>query len=186
MSVQHVASTSVNTFPSSMREVADPYSRFTTEKNLVDIITRLSDGGNFVTSFDNTDNTIDFTLGGYHFVVTFGGNSSILNLIADGGSLWAFIILRQNVENVNASITLKGFDGTTIQNNVDSNSEFIGVSFTTSETDIPTDISGVIKLKILQKNNNSFIIPEESASPNKFEIIENTDIDNMFNGTYGS
>lgn len=134
MATQYLSSNNVKLFPSSTRTGYDVYSRFTTELNLVDIVTRVSSGKFVTKTFTDSGNLwIDFTLLGYRFNINVSEKFSTYT-----GPLYAIAIVGHFNEETRYDDILKGYDGG-IQNNVDDGpntaNKFIGLQIATSQTD---------------------------------------------------
>lgn len=186
-----LASNKVNLFPSSMRTGQDPYSRFTTELNLVDIVNRVS-SGKFVTgTFTEGGNTwVDFTLMGYHF------NADISGFIGTNNTIvYALAIVGYMNNESRYDAILKGWSSNSIQNSVDSSNKFIGLQFVydTSEAQITTSCNTIKSaaensasgkficdyMKLGIKTSSGFQINED-LSPINLEYLTNADIDAMW------
>lgn len=192
MSLINVNSSEIHLFPSSMRTGCDPYSRFTTELNLVDIVNRVSTG-KFVTGTfkdDNNKEWVDFTLLGYHFNVLL--ESTALSLQTDD-ELYAIAITGYYTSNENKyDERLRGWDGS-IQADVDNNGKFIGLSLTKSQGDYTTlknsldQVSGLKYtcdyIKLGRKTSTTFVPDADNAVAN-IESIPDAEINTIWNSVF--
>lgn len=161
MAIEHLPSNAISTFPSSRRTGVDPYSRFTTEYNLVDIVNRVS-SGSFVTSLTG-GSIIDFTIKGYHFIADL---SQLSTATRNGDAIYAYAIIGAASTENPLDSALMGYNGA-IQTTIDQNDKFIGVCFSNSGTETFSSLSSgyeVYSLKLTVKSGNTQILAEESKA----------------------
>ena len=158
--MSYVASNQIHIYPTSTRTEDIPFSRLTTEYNLIKTLTRLTDKQSFI--LDNSgafDREIDsglpysdllnFVIGGYAVAVRL---SAVMSVVSDA------------VDSIYANLTING--GTTgdpspyitINGNDDeSDKKYKGINFTAGKQSNAT-----FSLKILEKISNTWQIPRES------------------------
>lgn len=198
MAIANVKSGEMYTFPSSMREKFDVYSRFTTERNLVNMVNSLVDVEGYVHTVGTGNNpSIDFILGGYYFSTDI---KSIMDAFQSTPTevVYAYAIVGYSASasiggNIRDSRLVGWINGalsSAVDTGSDNTSDFIGVGFADSEADIPvegTDVDDsfrVYSLKLLVKSNNTWVVPDESLR--KFEVLsyvpdDTCDVDLIFN-----
>ena len=194
----NLASDKISTFPSSMR-TQDVYSRFTTERNLVNMVNDLIDYDGYVYKLQvGNTRTLEIILGGYFFSMKL---EDIIPSFSSSTAIYAYIIVgfttsSSGTEVVGSNIgdsRLVGWDGTNIKATVDDNSNFIGLNFTDDESNIPVvgttpglDVGDfrVYSLKVLERPSTSisdqtaWTVP--STSYRKFGVLSDSEIDDIF------
>lgn len=192
----NLASDKISTFPSSMR-TQDVYSRFTTERNLVNMVNDLIDYDGYVYKLQvGNTRTLEIILGGYFFSMKL---EDIIPSFSSSTAIYAYIIVgfttsSSGTEVVGSSIgdsRLVGWDGTNIKTTVDDNSNFIGLNFTDNESNIPVvgttpglDVGDfrVYSLKVLERpsttDQTAWTVP--STSYRKFGVLSDSEIDDIF------
>ena len=182
-----VASNMISTFPSSMR-TTDVYSRFTTERNLVNMVNGIVETDGYVKYFNSNTNAqeIGFVLGGYFFETTLTDILTALSLSnpTEGASIWAYAIVGYNSTggNVGEKIgdsRLVGYNGS-IQNTVDMGDYFIGVNFETSEPTAPASLDDTFEFYKLElvTFGTSWTVPDDSLM--KFNTLTDSEIATIF------
>ena len=193
-----LASDKISTFPSSMR-TQDVYSRFTTERNLVNMVNDLIDYDGYVYKLQvGNTRTLEIVLGGYFFSMKL---EDIVPSFSSSTAIYAYIIVgfttsSSGTEAVGSEIgdsRLVGWDGTGIKATVDYNSNFIGLNFTDDERNIPiagttpgleADVGDfrVYSLKVLERpsatDQASWTVP--STSYRKFGVLSDSEVDGIF------
>lgn len=149
----NLRSNRISIFPTPNRGT-DPQARLITEFNLVNIVNRLVDKESFVISYIAAQNKITFNIHGYWIEADLT-ESGLLT----GNALYARI-------RVDA---LEGSAFTELQGE-DINGTYSGVDFLTG--DPGTDAGGYYSLKILEKVDDEWQIPEDSKV--KFTTNANT------------
>ena len=197
-----LASNQISTFPSSMR-TQDVYSRFTTERNLVNMVNDLIDYDGYVYKLQvGNTRTLEIVLGGYFFSMELEDIlEDIVPLFSSPTAIYAYIIVgftksSSGTEAVGSEIgdsRLVGWDGTGINATVDYNSNFIGLNFTDKENNIPiagttpgleADVGDfrVYSLKVLERPSASdqaaWTVP--STSYRKFGVLDDDEVDDIF------
>lgn len=128
-----------------------PQARLVTEFNLTNIVNRLVDKESFVISYDNTpagiENNIIFNIYGYWIKANLKDNSLLTN--ASNSLLYARIQVKK----------LSNSDFTELQGE-DTNNTYSGVEFLAGNPD--TDSNGWHSLKLLEKVNGTWQVPEDS------------------------
>lgn len=179
-----VASNKISTFPSSMR-TTDVYSRFTTERNLVNMVNGIVETDGYVKYFNSITNKqeIGFVLGGYFF------ETALTDILASlGGSpteVWAYAIVGYNsaggVGSVIGDSRLVGYNNDGVQSSVDLNSNFIGVNFTSEEPEIPSGLGETFnfyKLQLVAGSGTNWAVPSDSTI--KFDVLSDGEITEIF------
>lgn len=149
MAFQRVNSNSISIFPSSMRTGFDVYSRFTTELNLVNMITRITDIDSYVINYDSSssDGTLEFNLGGYYFRTTRVALQEALNLsqgrLSADTTIYAVALVSWASTETPLDAKLIGYTDQGSTNSLDevdsgSSSHFLGLNLTTSQADLTT------------------------------------------------
>ena len=193
MSSVALASDKISTFPSSMRST-DVYSRFTTERNLVNMVSGLVTDG-YVRECDsaNANSPIEFVLGGYTFRVDKWGD--ILTALYGGAApsdktISAYILVGYSqTAGIGAKIgdsRLVGWNGA-VNSSVDLNSSFVGVNFTDEAS--PSAISTVPSgfngrwyiLPLLSNVGGSWKVPDGSYQ--RFETLSTSEVDEIVDST---
>lgn len=195
-----LASEQISTFPSSMR-TQDVYSRFTTERNLVNMVNDLIDYDGYVYKLQvGNTRTLEIVLGGYFFSMKL---EDIVPSFPSSTAIYAYIIVGFTTSSSGTEIVgsdigdsrLVGWDGTNIKATVDENSNFIGLNFTDDDDNIPivgttpglgSDIGDfrVYSLKVLERPSTSisdqtaWTVP--STSYRKFGVLSNSEVDDIF------
>lgn len=184
-----LSNNNISTFPSSMR-TQDVYSRFTTENNLVNMVNGIVDTDGYVRSIgSDTDQTIEFVLGGYFFRTTIALIQTALN---STDKIYAFAIVGYNYSSSGTTVVgsdpgdarLVGWSGGAIQTNVEDSGNFIGVNFVSDISDIPevngTSIPNTFKvysLLLAEKTGNSWGVP--ATSYKKFGTLTTSEVDGI-------
>lgn len=154
----NIASNKIKIFPSARRNFSgDRFSRLMSESTLVSLINKLVDKDGFViTSEFSSNSPLEFNIHGYYFRIESDGISSLLS----------------NSSNVYATITLSEY--TSNKGNAylelvcaDTNDVCTGVEFS------DTAQTGTNKycLQLLTKENNTWVIPEDSKVKFKGESV---------------
>lgn len=142
----YINSSNIIVFPATKRDASyQRQSRQMSEENLVGIINKLIDTNAFVISYEG--NTIEFNIHGYYFKVS--GINDIISSFSN--NVYATITLSTNGDYVEIA-------------NGDEDNQYKGLTLTDSEQ----TGENVHCLKILQKINNMWGIPDESKI--KFNI----------------
>ena len=108
----------IKIFPFGSNRISDPNSRALSERNITDLVKKLTDNHSYVVSYDEWKHVIEFVLGGYLITANIEGLSN---------PLYASIKLDNNI--------LSGGD--------DGDGEFTGVTFTTNSV---TDVTYILQL----------------------------------------
>lgn len=147
MSVNYINSEEVTVFPSTRRS-GYPMSRMMSEANVVGIVNKFLDTDGFVitdTFSTAAGSTLDFNINGYYFSIDTSSSSSFNTIIS-------------GLSNVYAHITLEAVPSTDYIELIgqDDNDVFNGLGIDDSST------GGTYTLKLLEKVNGSFVIPDNS------------------------
>lgn len=153
----YLQSENISIFPTPNRGTNyQPQARLVTEFNLVNIVNRLVDKESFVISYDNTpagiENNIIFNIYGYWIKANLKDNSLLTN--ASNSLLYARI-------KVVGSDFIE-LDGTDEKDTSSAEVKYVykGVDFLTENPD--TDAGGYHSLKLLEKVNGTWQVPEDS------------------------
>ena len=145
----YINSSNIEVFPSARRGGTNPESRLFAESSVVSIVNKLIDTDGFVISTNLSEDPFEFNIQGYYFKVD--SYTSIVSL----GSGWT---------EVYGSVNLTESDFPEINSDNNSN-KYTGVNFTNTQP--------VGKyLKLLEKVNGTWVIPEESKI--KFNVAINS------------
>lgn len=146
----NLESSKISIFPTPNRGT-DPQARLITEFNLVNIVNRLVDKDSFVISYDNTpaapENNIIFNIYGYWIKANLKGNSLLTS--ASNSLLYARIQVKKLSDSAFTELQGEDINGT-----------YSGVEFLTGNPG--TDSDGWHSLKILEKVDGKWQIPEDS------------------------
>lgn len=150
------SSSQVKVFPSAKRVNYQKTSRIFTESTLKDMQVLVSDKKSFVMSHEIDNYTIEFVVDGYYFKLT--SIDSITSNFND--KIYANITVTEEILNIDDFSELNGQD----EDNV-----YKGLTL----TDNPLTDSAE-SLLILKKENNGWIIPEESMEKLTWKSLPNS------------
>ena len=211
MALTRVHSSSINTFPSSMRSYFDAYSRFTTELNLVNMLNRVTDFDSYVNKME--DGVLELTLGGYFFRVSMSELATQLGSLANNTDLYAMAVVRYPIASP-LDARLVGCTGTDLSSYLSStldtyddnpapeaydNSMFKGINFglqadvtaLSQAVDVFNDASDdtrlvLYSLKVLNTGSGTWVVPDDSQrkidiTSTNIQSISNAEIDVAWN-----
>lgn len=160
-------SNNIIVFPATNR--AQKYSQTAqvlTERNISGIIKNIVDQDYVISDKYSADN-FEFVINGYYFKTSADITAGI-----DGNEIWANIrVVAPTAEPTFLELTPIVTSGDNQTNTLDSDTGFLGISFTKTKGEGYVDKSGIYSLRVLVKgSSNNWIIPKES----RYKMITDT------------
>lgn len=162
-------SENITVFPATNRDQAySQTAQVLTERNISGIIRNLVDQ-DYVISPAYNENNFEFVINGYYFKTT---STIITDTLKTVDEIWANIkIAATTAEPPFLELTPIVTSGDNQTNTLDSDTEFLGISFTKTPGEGYVDKTGIYSLRVLVKDSsNNWVIPKES----RYKMITDT------------